>query len=246
MARIQRQELKHDEFVDTVDAALLWLEDNWRGLLVTVLAVVLVGGSAGGYFWYSRQQEERASAALTAALITFQAPVQAGLPQLPGEGPEKVFTSEQAKFEAAKKEFEAIRTRFPRARSGQLAAYYVAICQNLLGDTDAARATLEEVSRSRDPNVASQAKLTLAGHYQKLGRLPDAEKLYRELADTPTVLVPRATALLELAALKAASDPAEARRLYDEIKREYGDTNIAAEVNRRLESLPAAAAVSAQ
>lgn len=239
MARIQRQELKHDEFVDTLDATLIWVEDNWRALLTASLAVLLVGGSVGGYLWYSRTQEQRAGTAFTAALMTYQAPVQAGLPPLPGQGPEKVFTSEKEKYETALKEFAAIRTDFPRTQGAFLAGLYQALCQNQLGDLKAAVAILEQVGQVRDPNVAAEAQLTLAGFYQKLGRPQDAEKLYRQLAAKPTVTVPRSMALLELAAMKAESDPAEARRLYDEIKKEFADTDIAAEVSRRMELLPA-------
>ena len=244
MARIQRQELKHDEFADSIDSALLYLEDNWRRLTVIALVILLGGGSIGGYVWYSRDQEQRAGASLTSALITLQAPVQAGLPPLPGEGPEKIFSSEQAKFEAARKEFDALRTEFPRTRSAQLASFYVALCDHQLGKTDAAITTLEELSRASDRNVAAQAQLTLAGFYQQRGRAADAEKLYRQLAENPTVTVPRSLALLELATLQAESDPAAARKLFDEIKREFPDTQIAAEVTRRMELLPAAPAVA--
>lgn len=244
MARIQRQELKHDQFADSVDSFLLYLEDNWRRLTLIALVVLLGGGSVGGYVWHSRDQEQRAGAALTSALFTLQAPVQAGLPPLPGEGPERIFNSEEAKFEAARKEFDAIRAEFPRTRSAQLAAFYVALCDHQLGKTDAAIATLEELSRVSDNNVAAQAQLTLAGFYQQRGRSADAEKLYRRLADNPTVTVPRSLALLELATLQADSDPAAARKLLDEIKREFPDTQVAAEVTRRMELLPAAPAAA--
>ena len=244
MARIQRQELKHDEFVDSIDSALLYLEDNWRRLTLIALVVLLGGGSVGGYIWYARNQEQHAGAALTAALFTFQAPVQAGLPPLPGEGAEKIFNNEQTKFEAARKEFDAVRTDFPRTRAAQLAAYYVALCDHQLGKTDAAMKALEELGHARDANVAAQAQLTLAGYYQQQGRNAGAEKIYRQLAEHPTVIVPRSLALLELATLQAQTDPAAARKLYDEIKREFPDTQVAAEVSRRMELLPAAPAAA--
>jgi len=244
VARIQRQELKHDEFADSVDSFLLYLEDNWRRLTVIALVILLGVGSVGGYVWYSRDQEQRAGAALISALFTLQAQVQTGLPPLPGQGPDRIFNSEEAKFEAARKEFDAIRTEFPRTRSAQLAGFYVALCDHELGKTDAAIATLEEVSRASDKNVAAQAQLTLAGFYQQRGRTADAEKLYRQLADNPTVTVPRSMALLELATLQAESNPAAARKLLDEIKREFPDTQIATEVTRRMELLPAAPAVA--
>ncbi|MFQ5696610.1 MAG: hypothetical protein ACE5HB_11520, partial [Terriglobia bacterium] len=95
MARIQRHELKHDELVDTFDEALLYVEEHGRSLAALALAVVLAGGSLGGFYWYSQNQEAKAGAALSRALTTYQAPVQAALPPLPGQGPERTVTSEQ-------------------------------------------------------------------------------------------------------------------------------------------------------
>jgi tetratricopeptide (TPR) repeat protein len=241
VARIQRQELKHDEFIDTLDATLLYVEEHTRTLLTLALAVVLGGGSLGGFYWYNRQQERKASAALAKALITFQAPVQEGLPPLPGAGVQQVFASEEDKYRAAEEGFAAVSSDFPRTRSGRLAKHYQALCQFELGDTQAAVATLEELTRASKPNEAALAKLHLAGFYQKLGRRAEAANLYRELADHPTDTVPRAMALLELATLEAVENPEEARRLYTEIKNEFPDTPIAAEVTQRLELLPAPA-----
>ena len=95
MARLKRQELKHDEFVDTVDELYLYLEEHGRRLLGLALVIVLGGAALGALYWYDRQQEQKAGAALGAALLTFEAPVQAGLPPLPGEGARKTFTSEK-------------------------------------------------------------------------------------------------------------------------------------------------------
>jgi hypothetical protein len=65
VARIQRQELKHDEFVDSVEETLLWVEDNARTLALVALAVVVGGGSLGGFYWHSKKQETQAGVALT-------------------------------------------------------------------------------------------------------------------------------------------------------------------------------------
>lgn len=238
MARLKRQELKHDEFVDTFDEALVYVEEHGRTLLTLALAVVLGGGSVGGYYWYSQQRERQANAALGTALLTFEAPVQEGLPPLPGEGPEKIFATEREKYEAAEKEFAAVRADFPRTRAALLAKHYQAICQFEMGETEAATTALSELSRASDPNLAALAQLHLAGFYESLGRREEAEQLYRQLAENPATTVPRATALLALANLQAESNPAEARRLLAQVKAEYADTSISAEVTRRLELLP--------
>lgn len=239
MAHIRRQELKKDEFVDSFEETLLWIEDHARGLAVAAVVVVVAGGSGGGFYWYSKQQEAKGAAALTEAMNTYQAPVQEGLPPLPGQGPERTFASEQEKYEAADKEFAAVSEDYPRTRAARLAQQYEALCEFELGQSDAAIARLQELTRSSDKNTAAVAKFTLAGFYRKLGKRDDAAKLLNELAENPAPTIPRATALLELATLKADDDPAEARRLYTEIKNEYPDTPVAAEVTRRLEMLPA-------
>ncbi len=237
MARLKRQELKHDEFIDSFDELYLYVEEHGRLLVISAVAIVLAGGALGGFYWYSRQQEHQANAALGAALMTFETPVQAGLPPLPGET-RKSFASDQEKFTAAEKEFADLRADFPGTRAALFAKHYQALCQWEKGEHDSALAGLEELTRAADPNVAALAKLHLAGYYETLGRAAEAEKLYRDLADHPAVTVPRATALLALAQLVSNRDPAEARRLLEEVKAEFPDTPIATEVTRRLELLP--------
>jgi predicted negative regulator of RcsB-dependent stress response len=242
VAHIRRQELKKDEFVDSFEETLLWIEDHARGLAIAAVVIVVAGGSGGGFYWYTKKQEAKGAAALTEAMNTYQARVQAGLPPLPGQGAETTFGSEKEKYEAAEKEFAAVSKNYPRTQAAQLAQQYEALCEFELGQSDAAIARLQELARSGDKNTSAVAKFTLAGFYRKLGKRDDAAKLLNELADNPTPTVPRATALLELATLKADDDPAEARRLYTEIKNEYPDSPVATEVTRRLALLPAAPA----
>ncbi len=127
---------------------------------------------------------------------------------------------------------------YPRTQAGRLAQHYQALCLFELGKTDEAISSLQELSRSADKNTAAMVKLSLAGFHRKLGQREEAAQLLQELADNPAATVPRATALLELATLKSDTDPAEARRIYNEIKAEFTDTPVEAEVTRRLELLP--------
>src|SRR5205085_10527623 len=71
----------------------------------------------------------------------------------------------------------------------------------------------------------------------RAGKTGDAAKLLRALADKPSVLVPRPMVLLELARVLRNSNPKEAASIYQQIKREFPDTNIAEQADRGLDSI---------
>lgn len=240
MARIKRQELKQDEFVDTMDALLLYLEENWRQLLGLVAIAAVVGGAVGGYVWYSRSQERKASLALTQALLTFQARVQAGLPALPGEGAEQTFSSEKEKYTAAEKKFAEVREKYPRTHAALQAQHYQAVCLYKMGETQKGLDELKALTEVGDKNEAALARFTLAGLYRDQGKADDAAKLYRQLIAKPTTTVPKALAMLQLAEMQSEKNPAEARQLYQQIKTEFPDSQVATEVSRRMDMLPPA------
>jgi hypothetical protein len=87
--------------------------------------------------------------------------------------------------------------------------------------------------------VASLAKLALAGELAQAGKLQEAAKLYQQLADHPTLAVPRATALLEMAGAYRPTQPAQARRIYDQLAQEFGsDAALAQAIKQESANLP--------
>jgi hypothetical protein len=95
------------------------------------------------------------------------------------------------------------------------------VCQAFLEDHAAAIQTLQQASQARDQEIASLAKFALAGELAKAGKVQDAAKLYQELVDHPTLSVPRASALLALADAYRASQPAQARQIYERVEKEF-------------------------
>ncbi len=80
MARLHRQDLKHDEFVDSMENLRLYLEEHGRRLGLIALLVVIASVTIGAYIWHSRALEREANIRLTGAVDTFNAQVQPGLP----------------------------------------------------------------------------------------------------------------------------------------------------------------------
>lgn len=240
MARLHRQDLKHDEFVDTLDEILFYLEDHGRTLVALGVAVALLGGALGGFYWYTEREERRAETALGEAQLVLEAAVQPGLPALNLSGAQRTFPSVREKYQAAQKAFAGVREQHPRTRAALLAKHYEALCRYELGETAAATTTLEELSRAADTNEAALASFHLAGFYKAQNRAADAEAIYRRLAEHPTATVPRPLSVLALANLLAPTKPEEARPLLVGLKADYAGGAIASEAARLLERLPAA------
>ena len=237
MARIHRQDLKHDEFVDSVDHLWAYLEEHGRRLGLIALLVVLGSASIGAYIWNSRAQEEAAQILLTGAATTFNAQVQVGLPPLPGEE-SSVFSSEEAKWAAATEKFAAIYEQYPGTHAGLVARHYEGVSRYRAGESENGLAILEEVTHSGNQDAAALAKLHLAGFYLEANRAEDAESLYRDLIDHPSTTVPRAMAQMDLAAMLSADQPYEARELYEAIQADNPESVLSAAASRRMELLP--------
>ena len=173
--------------------------------------------------------------------MTFHASVGSTSTDLFGGQPQAIptFPTAQDKYKKALEQFDNVVRRFPRQKAAGIARYHAGLCQAELGDQSASIKTLQEASRTSDQSIGSLAKLALAGELVRAGKLDDAAKLYRELQDHPTSTVPRATAMLALADAYRQSQPAQARKIYQQMEKEFSSsTYLAATVRQQIESLP--------
>ena len=82
------------------------------------------------------------------------------------------------------------------------------------------------------------AKFALAGELAKSGKTPEAAKLYQELADHPTMTVPKASALLAMADAYRESQPAQARQIYERVEKEFAsNATVTQAVKQQIASL---------
>ena len=106
-----------------------------------------------------------------------------------------------------------------------------------LGNPGAAEKELQEVSGSHNQDLAGLAKLALANQYRNSGRESQAIALYKQLIDHPTRSVSKTEAQLELAEVYSGKQPAEAKKMYQQIEKD-NPTGPAAEIaNTRLSQL---------
>src|SRR5438093_1530101 len=66
-----------------------------------------------------------------------------------------------------------------------------------------------------------------------------AFKTYRDLANHPTLTVPKAAALLALADADRAADPAQSRKIYQDLEKEFSsDAALLADIKEQMSGLP--------
>lgn len=234
---ISRKELKKDEVRETLAHGAEALLSHKQGTTYILIVAIILALAFLGWRTYTTKQTANAAAAFNNAMHTFEAPTSTapGAPPVPGV---RTFTDDAAKYTAAAQQFEAVAKKYSRTGPGQLATYYAGLCLEQTGKNDDAKKYLESATKGNDAGYVSLAKFELAKVYDKAGQPEQAAKLYEELIAKPTVLVPKPVAMLALAQHYRAKDPAQAAKLYSDIKSQYPDTTIADEAGQELALLP--------
>jgi len=232
---ISRKELKQDKIKETFEhgAEAVLSHGQFALLLVTVVVAIALG--FGGWRLYTERKTVEASAALDTAMKAFQGRI-APAPD-PNEPNEPVYPDDAARLQDAAQKFSAVADKYPSTNPGRLARYYHAIC---LEDQERQNQALEElrkINSSNDKELAAMARYQTAVIYFRTGKFSDAEGAFRELADNPSVLVPRSLSLIELAGVLRQTNPKEANAVYHQIKKEFTDPTIQDQADRGLEML---------
>ncbi len=213
-----RHQLKEDRFAEAAKGTVHWAAAH-RGKVtaVSVTAAVLLVAGLGGWL-FLRHRDGQASIALGAAMRTYTTQLRS--PDAPEQPGVRSFASAKERAQAAQKEFLDIGTRYSYTKSAEVARYMAGLVAVDLGDVAVAERELGAIAGSHNRDLAPLAKMALASLYRSQKREADAVKLYKELIDQPTRTVPKSMAQLELAGMYEASNPAEAMRLYQQVKAE--------------------------
>jgi predicted negative regulator of RcsB-dependent stress response len=230
---ISRKELKKDEVRDTLAHGAEAVLSHQRSTLYIVAVAVIVALGIYGWRTYSERQDVQSSAEFYNAINVFNAAV--GAPTTPGQ---LAHGDANKKFAEAQQKFGTVASRYPRTRSGQLARYYEALSLEKLNRTLEAKQALQGIVGIRDQEVAGLAKFELAKLDDLTGNGDEAAKYYQELINKPTILVPKAIVMLTLAEHYSQKDPAQAAKVYAQIKSEYPDTPIAEQADQEMALLP--------
>jgi predicted negative regulator of RcsB-dependent stress response len=232
---ISRKELKQDKIKETFEHGAEAVLSHGQFTLIIVTVVIVVALGFGGWHLYTERKTVEASAAFDTAMKSFQGRI-ASAPD-PNEPNEPVYPDDAARLQDAAQKFVSVADKYPSTNPGRLARYYHAICLEDQERQNQALEELKKISSSSDKELAAMARYQMAVIYFRTGKFPDAERTFRELADKPSVLVPRSLALFELAGVLRQTNPKEANAVYHQIKKEFTDPTIQDQADRGIEML---------
>jgi len=236
VAHISRKELKQDKFRESLEHGAEAVLSHRQFAAAAIVLAVLVALGAFGWKMYVDRRAAKASAALDEAMKAYNAPTRtSGQPVDPGE---LSFADDSARLGDALQKFQKAATGYPRTNAGRMANYYAALCFMDLGQLNQALEELRRLENGSDKELAGLARFQTAQIYRRTDKQDEAIKLLREIADHPTLLVPKPMVLLELAAELQRKNVQEAAAIYNQLKKDYPGSAISDQAQRALDELP--------
>ena len=231
---ISRKELKQDKIKETFEHGAEAVISHGQFATIIVIAALVVGLGYGGWRFYTDRKTVEASSAFDVAMKAYQGRI--GAPN-PLDLSEQVYKDDNARVQDALTKFQGVADKNPSTNPGKLARYYSALCLEDLERHNQALEELKKINSGSDKELAAMAQYQMAVIYARTGKTDDAVKLFRALADKPSVIVPRPLVLLELASALRTSNPKEATTIYQQIKKDFPDTQLADQADRGLDLL---------
>ena len=129
-------------------------------------------------------------------------------------------------------EFLEVASQYGRTRPGQVARYYAALCEILLKDFPDAEKNLTQLNSGTDDNLAGLARFQARRECAAIRKAKSSQAvdLYNQFAEQTLGICSQADGyLLTLAEHYRKTDPAQAAKLYNQVKQEFPDAAEAAD-----------------
>jgi tetratricopeptide (TPR) repeat protein len=229
-----RHALKQDKFVSATASGLEWMGEHRSNVVAWLVGMVLAAGLVVASVVVYQKREAAANQLLGQAMDIYETPL--AQPNQPAEPGQKTYSTAAERAKAAYPLFRQTADQYGWLTAGQTARYFAGATELDMGQQSAAETDLEKATHASSERAAL-AKIALANLYAQTGRNSQAVTLFQDVIAHPTTTVPKAAAQLQLAQLYETTQPAEARRLYAEIKDQNKDNDAAQIATQKLQSL---------
>ena len=213
MDKQEREQLKHDVFVEEVTHSLDYAASHKKQLSMYAGIAVGVLLLAGGWWWWSDKQAADRQTLLQSALQDQQSAVG------PGSSPYiRSYPTQEQKDAAIIKSFNDVIAKYPSSDEAWMGHYYIAVTYADQGKFAEAEKEWQMVVDKGSSDYAALSRFALAQIYAKQGKIAPAEQHLRYLADHPTALFSKENAQIELAKLIAPTKPDEAKKILEPLR----------------------------
>jgi len=174
------------------------------GIAVVGLLVLIFG--IYGVSQYLDKRETLAQNQLSRGMEFFNANVAADATDDPfGKGPDPIFRNDQAKYQAAAKEFSSIASGFAYGEISVISRYYLGLCQLKLGQQNEAIQSLESVAgNSKNRTIGFLAKRVLAFSYFNSKNFKGAQEILENMIRDPKYDLPKEDISIQLSRVLGA------------------------------------------
>lgn len=217
-----RHALKQDKFATATASGLDWLQEHRRNSIIAVVTLVVLAGLIITSVVVYHSRSAHAKDLFGQAMDIYSTPL--AVPGQPTEPGLTTYPTAAARAKAANPLFVQAADKYDWMKTGKNAEYFAGLTYLDMGQTADAEKELKKAAGSHDSGLSALSKIALAGLYRQTGRDSEAVDLYKQVIKDPTVTVPAAEAKLQLASLYETQNPAEAKKLYAEIKDRNKDT----------------------
>jgi TolA-binding protein len=248
MKRQERQHLKENELVHSLEATRDFMEARKREIGMGAGAVVVIAVIVIGALLYRQSSQSRGSELLADAMVALNARVvPAGvvgqgedIPAAASLGAVGSFATESAKLNAALPKLQAAADAYPDSPAGITARYHLAgALAGLARHDDAIKQFDEVVRRAGSGSIYGRmARLGKADTQARAGQVDAAIATWKEMAASTTGDFPVDAILMELArAYIQKGDREEARKTYSQLIDQHPNSPYTSEARTELENL---------
>ena len=247
MKRKERQHLKENELVHSIESAREFLETRQRPIAGAIVGVVVVALAVIGFMVYRNQTQSRGSELLAEAMVAMNARVvptgatgEENVPAGATLGATGTFSTEEAKLKAALPKLQVAADAYPGSPAGIQARYHMAGALAALGRHGEAVNAFDEVIKhaGSDSLYGQMAQLGKADAQAHAGQLDAAIDTWKGLASKNSDQVPVDAILMQLArAYVQKGNRDEARKTFSEIVDKHPQSPYTEEARAELANL---------
>lgn len=238
--RLDREEIKHDDFVSGVTRSVIWVEDNARRVLWGLGGLVLLVAAGFAFSSWREGQNEKAMAAFAEVERRYHAPVQGEQDQVfqrPTAG--ATYANREEKYRAVLEAADDLLAKHGSGSASRQARYYRGLALRDLGRLDEAAGEFEKLLNGRPkPLPRALTQVALAETHEAAGRWSEAAGIYDRLAQEAPDPFPREMALISKGrCLEMEQKLDEARAVYQKLIDAYPDSPYADTAQERLKQI---------